>query len=457
MVSGRVCVFFLHPRAARALPGTKEAPLSFPSCLTVTGTLARAGVVLAAFCGVAPALAHFPPPTTPATVFYGALTPTEQAEVQAWGVAYWTKVEGGTPSAMTFSNPAMNSHLFNPFRGTRATLENLKLLDAGDCDRSIIEGDTSTMDAATLAKRQSLKDAMCAAKFATDPVTNPEGTVAHAAQILDAVSTSQLVTYSEGGKLVSEKLPLDILVAAGADPQLAANLSTDTINAINAIVVAAPGYAQAATGGTEAQKLLNGGASRTDQAEARLITLLQDLDLTGSFTVRYEAAFGVYGSLPVIAFVLPDAFILVDGVTGAVAGPYKPDTNVDAGTLLAVHSEYSTSFGAAIFTMAGCRQPASPPKNIPSHPTTPALPWAPQPPLPGKTPGNPTTWACGDVMLTAGASCCCTRTITYIDTTSTAVPPPTKSVLQRCCLGGACPGTSVPTSPLPGSNCTYFY
>jgi len=434
----------------------------------MTRACSRAAVAAATLVCVQTVSAFFPPPAPPATVYYGTLTAAEEAQVQAWGVAYWNKVENGVASTMTFSNPAMNSHLFNPFRGTRATLESLKLLDSNDCDKAIAEA-IGTTDAATIAKRQALKDAMCAAKFATDPVSNPDGTTEHVVKILDAGATSDLVTYSEGGKIVSEKLPLDVVVAAGADPKFAANLSTETLNAINAIVVAAPGYAQTATGGTEAQKLLCGATSRTDQVEGHIRQLLADAQCTSASVDRLEAAFGLYESLPIVYIAFSDGAIIVDGLTGAVAGPYKLQDGLSGEPLLAAHPEFGNGTGSRLYTASlGCFNTVAAMWNpVPPGGTTPA-PWGL---WPWPTPmGQPSGWTCVTIVLTPSLSeCRCRQTDKiWLPTIPPGYPStaPTK-VIERvtCTSPGACtlatypPRIGSPSLPPPTWGCysEYWY
>ncbi len=424
----------------------------FPSCLTAAGALPRAAMAVAALTCAAPAFAHFPPPTPPATVYYGTLTAAEEAEVQAWGIAYWTRVEAGTPSTMPFSTAAMNSHLFNPFRGTRATLENLKLLDASDCDKAIIEGDVSTMDTATLAKRQALKDAMTDSKFATDPITNVEGTIEHIAQILNAAATNELVTYTEGGSLVSKGLPLDIVVAAGADPDFATELSANTVNAINALVVASPGYVLLATGGTEAQTALSGGASRTDQVHSRIRTLLNDLNVIGYTTQPVRASFGVYGELPIVLVRFADAAVMVDAVSGAVTSPSKRSAALDVRPLLAAHTEFAVGTGSRLFTSDGCTtlagadwEPTMPPGSRPRLPIglPPAWPMTPDMVPANVQPGRVgwwTDWTCITTLWT----CSCTAYGQDTDSTGKII-----WVKRVCSMAGACGGAGPAPASLP--------
>jgi len=432
----------------------------------------KALALAAVFAGATTALAQSPPQT----VFYGVLSETEQTEVQAWGIAYWTKVEAGTLSTHTFSNPAMNSHRFNPFRGTRATLENLKLLDAADCDKAIIESDPGSIDAVSAAKRQALKDAMVLGTFKTDPVANPDGTIEHIQKILDAGAVQGLVVYTEGGKLTSEKLPLDILIMAGANPEFASELPEATIQAINAILVAAPGYALAAPNVTEFQALVSGAISKTDDVAAHIRQLLFDMQVSWSDLGRYDAVFGVYGSLPIIIVDLPGAYIVVDGTNGNIDGPFTPSSSIDALGLLGHHlGEYANGTGVIYYSTGGCTVSAlsarkrwnpTAPGNYPPpfNPQPVAPPGTPVPPyiipgVPGTSPlavrpdrpGWFTDWLCTTVPGPGlfSPSCDCSSYGQYLDSTGSWIWVRVRCIGNFPCAAGppAGPGGIYPATP----------
>jgi len=70
-------------------------------------------------------------------VYYGDLTYAENLEVRQWSEHYWSRVEAPTTSPGTgfaFTSPLLNSHLFNPVRSGRPTLEALDLISTEACD-----------------------------------------------------------------------------------------------------------------------------------------------------------------------------------------------------------------------------------------------------------------------------------------------------------------------------------
>ncbi len=438
------------------------------------GLLALAGAAVLGGTGAGPAswvASASAAVLVPDPVFSGTLTAAQQAEMMAWGQAYFNKIEGvnqggsnAVATAWTFATPAMNSPLFNPFYGPRQTLVNLGLIDDTDCMKAITE--TPGTDRSALKKRSAIKDALVSFKFKTDPVTDPNGTTTHVYKILDAALVAGLVTYTEGGKLVSEKLPLDIIIAAGAEPQFVDTISLDTINAINAIVVAAPGYAQTAIGGNEAQKMLTGGTSRADNIRTKIMQLLTDLQVEGSDSEQGEITFAVYGALPVIHVALLDADLMVDAVTGAVVGPLVKGSAPPIATLLLAHAEYTsgtggryltTSFGCQVVALPFWHDKGNPPPfwNVPAPGVTPYK----KVNLPGV---SPTSWTCLTTFprplnrwrnpFPTLLSCNCEQDTDY----SIPGPPVVNLKVKKVCnYLGSCwqnPMTpSTPTTLLPGS------
>ncbi len=428
------------------------------------GLMALAGAAVLGAAGVGPGswvasanAAMF----VPDPVFAGTLTNQQQNEMMQWGLAYFNRIEGvggGVGSTFSFSTPAMNSQLFNPFNGPRQTLVKLGLIESTDGMRQLVEAPGA--DAASGKKREAIKDALVNFTFKTSPVNNPDGTANHIYKILDASSVSGLVTYVEGGQLISEKLPLDLIVAAGADPQFASTLSDATATAVTAILVAAPGYASTATGGSEAHKLISGSPSKADTVRGRIEQLLANTSTAGSYTDQGEISFGVYGSLPVIHVSLEDADLMIDALTGAVVGPMAPGSPVPTEALLSGHSEYVAGSGsiylAGIFGL---------------FPTSTLPIWHSVPPpgtyVPKSIPGtSPTSWTCTTIppgpisrwnpFPTLLASCVCMQD-TFFVTTPAGLPlgsPPFYKQRVVCQYLGPCAApTALPSTPpalLPG-------
>ncbi len=338
-----------------------------------------------------------------------------------------------------------------------------------DCEQSTQQlAEYPGTDAASAAKRQAIKDALVDFRFKTDPVTDPTGTTTHVIRILDASMVAGLVTYTEDGKLVSEKLPLDVLVAAGANVELADNLSADSITALLLLTNQAPGLVAGASGATEAKAMLGGQATKANTVATAVAALLNQAGVAVNAVERMDALFGVYGQLPTVYVALSDCAVLVDATTGAVTTPVKLGTPVDASGLLALHAEASAPYAHRMVSAMGCTYVAAPswqpvpPGGGPDWPLSPVAP--------------PTTWSGGPATFSCAATplggCLCKRPVTITPPTTT---PPTAAVPveQRCSYSpagcsppGGCVGSKNPTAPAglapsggPGCSvtCSYFY
>ena len=264
-----------------------------------------------------------------------------------------------------------------------------------DCEQSTQQlAEYPGTDAASAAKRQAIKDALVDFRFKTDPVTDPTGTTTHVIRILDASMVAGLVTYTEDGKLVSEKLPLDVLVAAGANVELADNLSADSITALLLLTNQAPGLVAGASGATEAKAMLGGQATKANTVATAVAALLNQAGVAVNAVERMDALFGVYGQLPTVYVALSDCAVLVDATTGAVTTPVKLGTPLDASGLLALHGEASAPYAHRMVSSMGCTFVAAPTWHATPPAGYPAAP-APAAPnfLPFIVPGIwPTSW-----------------------------------------------------------------
>lgn len=127
------------------------------------------------------------------------------------------------------------------------------------------------------------------------------------------------------------------------------------------------------------------------------------------------------GSLPLVLSAFTDVFVLIDAVTGNVAGPFAPGSVLDARDLLQAHGEaflsgtmvrYTTPDGCPVAIAATTVPGPLPPSYVPSTPSPSATP-------PATLPGNPSPWNC----VTRGAGptlrCECTLTESWV-----FIPPP---------------------------------
>lgn len=335
-------------------------------------------------------------------VFAGNLTVQEADDVAEWGTAYFAKREGTSVGFYTFTNAAMNHHLFNPLYATRQTLSNLQTVALEDCQEEIIEATSN--DPIRWTKRVALKNSMVANQLSTDPVANPDGTFSHVSKILDSLYLGQVATYyDESGKLISEYVPLDLIVSASADPTLAANITEDNITTINSLALVLPAAAPTLGGVTESEKLAMGGISRADKVRTKIQEILTQRQ-SNAYVLRIDAQFGVYGLLPIWVVHFNDCFVLVDGITGVVTAPRAVGTPMAPQDLLSQHSDvFSSGMGIRIReSQNGCAPTVAVWVPVPGPMPPGTTPLAPAPPL-QPTPGNPTT-RCQSIAL----SCTCT-------------------------------------------------
>lgn len=373
----------------------------------------------------------------------GDLTEAQQQAVKGWGQAYWSRIQTGTPAVQSPLAGVVDEPLFNPRYATRLTLENLNVLSSSDCESTLTAPQQD--DTLALRKQASLKDSMVRLKFATDVNTNFQGTLDHIDKILDASVTSSVVAYIDGDRLVSEELPLDVLVASGAEPKSVSSLMQDEVNAINAIVTSAPGYAAQSGTVSESKKLVTGQPSQADTVAIRIKALMSDLAMGDLPVERFDMAFGAYGSLPLVIVGFDSCKLIIDATNGLVLAPVPHQGTFNAQALLANHG-ITGNYGIRLYNSKGCLAATGP--NTPPI-TTPRPPSYPSYLVP---PGIPSGWTCFNPPPTVvGVFCVCTRTYKYAN----VGVPGTWNVVQTCSYPGWCVGT--PPAPIPGSTCNYTY
>ena len=264
-------------------------------------------------------------------LYEGRLTESQQREVYQWAEGYWNYVETGQPSEFEFSENLMKSALFNPLRATRFMLEKLNVLSWRDCDQEIIR---ATPDQTELyAKRALLKAAMTKGKFITSPLTNQEGTSEHFNLIFEPYSGAN--AYFEDGQLTSEKLKLksmfyrDEMAPEGVNDSLVMAFMqrggepTPTIDTPSLQALVLEMYAELPALVSTCEKtptwksLITGLPSLTDQLELKIQDWLAARGREPR-TQRFDYAFQVYGSLPVIAILLDEGYVIIDGQKGTV-------------------------------------------------------------------------------------------------------------------------------------------
>lgn len=178
-------------------------------CRQLRAVCAAAAVVGALITGAPTSLAD-------GVFYYDGLTEAENAEVAAWSLLYWQRVDqgGGSPGEeFAFTNPLMNSQLFNPVRCARPTLEKLEKISASLCDR-MYEQPTG-LDASTLDQRAALREVMLTGELITSLGTQPGWE--HIMLIEAAPPSSGWLAYTEEGQLITVDLPLSEVSKVAAE------------------------------------------------------------------------------------------------------------------------------------------------------------------------------------------------------------------------------------------------
>ncbi len=221
--------------------------------------------------------------------------------------------------------------------------------------------------------------------------------------------------------------------------------------------------AEGAKGVTQAQALITGQLSHADRFEEGVVKFLADQGSSAT-AWRVDAAFGVFGSLPLLGVTFDDAFVLLDATEGTMDGPFDLESPLDATALLAQHAAYAATTTVRYRITLGCGAVAAPmwqPTPPPGGPFTPrpAAPNLPTPPilLPGIPAGYPqlplnpalpgwwTDWAC---VTTPGmgpwsATCTCYSYGRYDD------PAGGSHWVRRKCVGNF-PCNAGPAATPPG-------
>lgn len=414
--------------------------------------VAGRSVISRKLVGVALALAWAPP-------FFGAAAFAQNAyynkpenalgaRVSEWVGVYWSRVDAaGTPAAgagaATFAGLVPNADLFNPARAVRWTLEDLKVLSAGDCDgmenwaATGLDGTVGTPQAAVVA---AFRDAMQLGKFSTGISTNPEGTLEHAVLILAAPPGEGVVAYQAGDELVSLNLPLKTASGLAYAAALELNVSPESQLVLATMIASSQGWATAtADRAVEAASLVTGAQSKADRFTEIVGTYLTLAGVQGRAATKLHAHFGRFGQLPLVQANLRDCMVLIDPLNGNIAGPFKLDSALDARGLLGLYPDayvagsavrYSGSGGCGRTIAGGWR-------------SSPPCPW--WLPLCSYTPTWPTgTWQCSEFGIGAGGNVACV--CEYRGTGSRNGTPPSvpMRLVCTCSAGGSVCNSSQP-------------
>jgi len=400
------------------------------------------------------------------SVFNGQLTADERSELHAWGTQFIARLDTGKAKPVKFSNAAMNSPLFNPLAGPRATLERLSLIDDTDCWQWIVSC-RDCPEPVIAAKRSAIRTVLSGGQLQTNINANSAGTLEHVTKIIDATTrdnADDINVWIENGVLFSMNLPMDPAINARADEHRVSTLEKSTLNTLAALADKCPALCNdAAAAPHQRVALLTGEPTQRDLVAAGIAALLADAGFTAAPITHLDIVFGVYGSLPALQVDLPAATVLIDTTNGRIAGPYIPGSSIPAAALLAAHSDvFQPGTPVKTYNALGCAAPAlavwnpgplppatpaftpKPPNLTPNFPTGPAT-WpgvpAPVPTYNPSLPGWWTTWRCADKLVPSPGTCTCTSYALYQDGMGGVL------IVRRVCVYSSGYCTSLPTNP----------
>ncbi len=331
-------------------------------------------------------------------VYYGDLTYARNAEVRQWSEHYWARVEGQSASPGTgflFTSPLLNSHLFNPVRSGRPTLEALKLIGASDCDGAYTP---ESLNSAPLDDyRLALRDLMLYGEITTELGT-PDNWY-HELLILAADPDLGWLVFDDLGQLITIDLPLEEVSGVAHDASLEFNVSTQSQQIIATMIAAGQHWRNQCTDVPQWRALITGETSTAEQFRAQVVEYLQSQNGLTYATYSLDAAFGVFGELPVLAVQLSDCYVLLDSTNGNMSGPFELGSPIDARGLLQLHAgAFQAGTDVRYYSQSGCTIPVAAWYNPLSWPAL----CFPRTVTVGPFAGQPN---CGLPQLVAGGAC----------------------------------------------------
>jgi len=248
-------------------------------------------------------------------VHRGELQQTEWAEVQAWWNQY-TARQAGTGGSFNFQSASLRSRFFNPRYAGTGVLQSVNVVHDG------------TAPLTDVSERARL---ILGGEVATDMSSNPIGTLEHISLVLNTPGATLTVN---GGLVTSHGLPLGRVQSAPQQAQINNIVSQQTLAAVNSIIVNAPGWAQAAGGVPEWEKLANGVPSTRDDFKAAMEEFLSPFPVDPVLVIPVDVLVEQFAVVPFLAVIFSDGYVLVDPFAGAVSPLFKPESAIDATSLL---------------------------------------------------------------------------------------------------------------------------
>lgn len=359
---------------------------------------------------------------------------TTQAELKAWSAMYWHMMDTGQPAtgaaSFRFTDPAFNSVLMSPVRGSVRALQRLH---GGVNNNGCTPTDATQTGGISYT---ALRPYMVSGKVSTDFVVDAAASAAHLDEILNGDDTS--FTWSLDGTVLEST---DLTASISASQHVAATAAT------------ASGVVQGVISRLQPMAIIL--AAEQDLSDVRVTDLLTGAP-PSHFLYAYEiqsflgaenaainvaiveAAFGkYYCSLPMLRVDIENTYVLIDAINGNLIGPFAAGSAYDARPLLQAHSAYSNADAVEYVAWTGCTSKYPVADTKVTRPGAPPAPWAPIPARPatpnnpGWPAGNPSPWVC--TTLPSGV-CECKRRVTYRPSPAPAHPGTTP-----CPAGVPCP------------------
>ena len=364
--------------------------------------------------------------------------------MQSWGQKYVTLKSTGTPAAgastFAFTSPAMNSPLFSPLRAAELTVNLTTGSGSGCPDYAPTPGGDVVAFLTTGGLSSNIATETDKTLDLLEVAAEDDGVV------LDIV----------GNNLVAMNLSPGQVSGSTGTAQWA-GASTTTINWIASLNTACASWANGQVTSDDATRRLLGTARVVDNMEE----FVKDWGRANAIrieTYQVEARFGSFGALPiVIAYYFSgddQGFLMIDGVNGALNGPFAPGTFINPAALLATHPDAYLPGTPMQIVNAANGKCAARADVVTPFPTTPPPGTVPPglvpvpgrvltPTLPALPTGRPTPWTC---TLTGGT---CTCKVTYNYEPGPGVACPITTPLASCLVKV----TVTCTGPAGGAGC----
>jgi hypothetical protein len=269
------------------------------------------------------------------------LNATARAELQQWSNHFWTRVQTGQPAAasttFTFTDTRLNSPLVAPVRGAVRWLQRLQ-------PAVRYQADNPAMGTVGGVSWNEVRDLMRCGWLASDLSVDPDRAWTH---ILVAYENGSPEAIEFSGTIIQSvnlyPIPIDPDVGGGdPPPPVAADEA--------AFLLALVPHAAAISAGidTSAERMRDALLNRTpywDEFAASLHHHILHTSTPLPTQVSFlSAAFGDgVLSLTTVCVQAGHAYILIDPLTGQVAGPFHESAPINARSLLAGHPDQYTA------------------------------------------------------------------------------------------------------------------